>query len=123
MRLAQGGKLGANAGTTLIVQLLSFDVAEIAPALILIGVLMFRSASAGPHDFGRVLIWLGLLLMALLQQFDVRCGSTSEVIQSRDHVRIPSNIKTSKPTLRGGLVVLKDKTARMSAMSLWRSLH
>ncbi len=59
--------LGANVGTTLIVQVLSFNVAEIAPALILIGVLMFRRASAGPRDFGRVLIGLGLLLMALAQ--------------------------------------------------------
>jgi phosphate:Na+ symporter len=59
--------LGANIGTTLIVQLLSFDVAEVAPALILIGVLMFRRGSAGPRDFGRVLIGLGLLLMALRQ--------------------------------------------------------
>jgi phosphate:Na+ symporter len=57
--------LGANVGTTLIVQVLSFDIAEIAPALILIGVLMFRRASAAPRDFGRVLIGLGLLLMAL----------------------------------------------------------
>jgi phosphate:Na+ symporter len=59
--------LGANVGTTLIVQLLSFNVAEVAPALILIGVLMFRRTSAGPRDFGRVLIGLGLLLMALHQ--------------------------------------------------------
>ncbi len=59
--------LGANVGTTLIVQLLSFHVAEVAPALILIGVLMFRRTSAGPRDFGRVLIGLGLLLMALNQ--------------------------------------------------------
>jgi phosphate:Na+ symporter len=57
--------LGANVGTTLIVQVLSFDVAEIAPALILIGILMFRRASAAPRDFGRVLIGLGLMLMAL----------------------------------------------------------
>ena len=59
--------LGANVGTTLIVQLLSFNVAEIAPALILIGVLMFRRTSAAPRDFGRVLVGLGLLLMALRQ--------------------------------------------------------
>jgi len=59
--------LGANVGTTLIVQLLSFHVAEVAPALILIGVLMFRRTSAAPRDFGRVLIGLGLLLMALSQ--------------------------------------------------------
>ena len=63
--------LGANVGTTLIVQLLSFDVAEVAPALILIGLLMFRRASAGPRDFGRVLIGLGLLLMALHQFVDL----------------------------------------------------
>jgi phosphate:Na+ symporter len=59
--------LGANVGTTLIVQLLSFNVAEVAPALILVGVLMFRRTSASPRDFGRVLIGLGLLLMALRQ--------------------------------------------------------
>ncbi len=57
--------LGANIGTTLIVQLLSFNVSDFAPALILIGVLMFRRASAGPRDFGRVLIGLGLVLLAL----------------------------------------------------------
>lgn len=59
--------LGANVGTTLIVQLLSFDVAEAAPALVLIGVLVFRRGSAGPRDFGRMLIGLGLVLMALHQ--------------------------------------------------------
>ena len=59
--------LGANVGTTLIVQLLSFDVAEVAPVLILIGVMMFRRASAAPRDFGRVLIGLGLVLTALHQ--------------------------------------------------------
>jgi phosphate:Na+ symporter len=59
--------LGANVGTTLIVQLLSFNVAEVAPGMILIGVLMFRRTSAAPRDFGRVLIGLGLVLMALSQ--------------------------------------------------------
>src|SRR5580692_2914244 len=63
--------LGANVGTTLIVQLLSFDVAQVAPALILIGVMMFRRASAAIRDFGRVLIGLGLLLMALHQFVDL----------------------------------------------------
>ncbi len=59
--------LGANVGTTLIVQVLSFNVNEAAPALILVGVIMFRRATAGPRDFGRVLIGLGLILMALNQ--------------------------------------------------------
>ncbi len=60
--------LGANVGTTLIVQILSFDVAAIAPALILIGVLLFRRAGAArTRDLGRVSIGLGLVLMALHQ--------------------------------------------------------
>lgn len=59
--------LGANVGTTLIVQVLSFDVATIAPILILAGVLLFRRAQARIRDFGRVLIGLGLVLMALSQ--------------------------------------------------------
>jgi phosphate:Na+ symporter len=58
--------LGANVGTTLIVQVLSFNVAEVAPALILLGVIMFRRANlARTRDLGRVAIGLGLMLMAL----------------------------------------------------------
>lgn len=63
--------LGANVGTTLIVQLLSFDVSQIAPVLVLVGFLMFRRATAGPRDFGRVLIGLGLMLTALHQLLDL----------------------------------------------------
>lgn len=60
--------LGANVGTTLIVQVLSFDIAAVAPALILIGVLLFRRAGATrTRDLGRVAIGLGLMLMALHQ--------------------------------------------------------
>ena len=58
--------LGANVGTTLIVQAFSFDVSDVAPVLILLGVLMFRRAqSTRPRDLGRVAIGLGLMLMAL----------------------------------------------------------
>ena len=58
--------LGANVGTTLIVQVLSFDVSAVSPALILIGVLMFRrGANAPTHDLGRVFIGLGLTLIHL----------------------------------------------------------
>ncbi|MFM0030767.1 Na/Pi cotransporter family protein [Paraburkholderia madseniana] len=60
--------LGANVGTTLIVQVLSFDVAAASLAVILVGVLMFRKASnTRAHDLGRVLIGLGLMLLALHQ--------------------------------------------------------
>ncbi len=64
--------LGANVGTTLIVQVFAFDVALASPALILIGVLMFRrDSSTRAHDLGRVLIGLGLMLLALTQLLTV----------------------------------------------------
>ena len=59
--------LGANVGTTLIVQVLSFNVTAVAPILILAGVTMFRKMTQAPRDFGRVLIGLGLVLLALHQ--------------------------------------------------------
>lgn len=58
--------LGANVGTTLIVQVLSFNVAAVAPVLFIVGLVAFRS---GPRsrvkDLGRVAIGLGLMLLAL----------------------------------------------------------
>ena len=57
--------LGGNVGTTLIVQVLAFDVSAVAPILVLIGYLLFRRAKAAMRDFGRVVIGLGLLLLAL----------------------------------------------------------
>ena len=64
---ALAAMLGANVGTTLIVQLVSFHVDELAPLLILIGVVMWRRSKAAFRDFGRVPIGLGLLLMSLGQ--------------------------------------------------------
>ena len=64
--------LGANVGTTLIVQLLSLDVSAVTPALILLGVLMFRRGSVTrTRDLGRVAIGLGLMLLALHQLLDL----------------------------------------------------
>src|SRR5215475_1261732 len=58
--------LGANVGTTLIVQLLSFNVAAAAPVLFIAGVIAFRSGSRTTvKDLGRVAIGLGLVLLAL----------------------------------------------------------
>ena len=60
--------LGANVGTTLIVQVLSFDVSRVAPLFVLIGVLMFRRGTlTRTRDLGRVGIGLGLMLIALSQ--------------------------------------------------------
>lgn len=65
---ALAAMLGANVGTTLIVQLLSFDLTSAAPILILAGVWMFRRYPPGrTRDLGRVFIGLGLLLLSLHQ--------------------------------------------------------
>jgi phosphate:Na+ symporter len=64
--------LGANIGTTLIVQILSFNVAALSPGLILAGVMLFRRhSSTRAHDLGRVFIGLGLMLLALHQLLEM----------------------------------------------------
>jgi phosphate:Na+ symporter len=58
--------LGANVGTTLIVQVLSFNVDAAAPVLLVIGVLAFkRGQRTRVRDLGRVAIGLGLMLLSL----------------------------------------------------------
>ena len=58
--------LGANVGTTLIVQVLSFNVSAAAPILLAAGVLAFKRAPRTRiRDLGRVAIGLGLMLLAL----------------------------------------------------------
>lgn len=58
--------LGANVGTALVAQVLSFNVAAIAPPLVLCGVLTFRwSSGSRVRNIGRAVIGLGLMLMSL----------------------------------------------------------
>jgi phosphate:Na+ symporter len=58
--------LGANVGTTLIVQALSFNVTAAAPILFIVGLLAFRSGGRSKlKDVGRVSIGLGLMLLSL----------------------------------------------------------
>lgn len=58
--------LGANVGTTLIVQVLTFDVAAIAPVFVLIGIVAFKKGGkTQTRDLGRVSIGIGLVLLAL----------------------------------------------------------
>src|ERR1700733_12323524 len=58
--------LGANVGTTLIVQLLSFDISALAPVLFVIGLVVFRIGGTSlTRAIGRVAIGLGLILLAL----------------------------------------------------------
>jgi phosphate:Na+ symporter len=63
---ALAAMLGANVGTTLIVQVLTFNVMAVVPILFLAGIVLFRRAPTKRiHDFGRVSIGLGLVLVAL----------------------------------------------------------
>ncbi len=58
--------LGANVGTTLIVQVLSFDISLLFPALIFLGYFAYRRGSSSRlRDLGRVTIGLGLMLLSL----------------------------------------------------------
>jgi len=58
--------LGANVGTALIVQVLSFNVSAVAPVLLLVGIIAFRRGGrTRTRDLGRVAIGLGLMLLAL----------------------------------------------------------
>ena len=58
--------LGANVGTTLIVQVLSFDMTMVFPVLIAVGVFAFRQGrGTRVQDLGRVSIGLGLILLSL----------------------------------------------------------
>ncbi len=58
--------LGADVGTTLVVQVLSFDLSWVSPLLIVGGLLAFSAGqSTRQKDLGRVAIGLGLILLAL----------------------------------------------------------
>lgn len=63
--------LGANVGTALIVKALSFDVATVAPVLVLVGAVAFRRASgAKGKAIGRIAIGLGLVLLGLMRMVE-----------------------------------------------------
>jgi phosphate:Na+ symporter len=58
--------LGANVGTTLIVQVLSFNISAVAPVLFVIGLITFRAGGQNvSRALGRIAIGLGLTLLAL----------------------------------------------------------
>ncbi len=60
--------LGADVGTSLVAQALSFDIHWLSPLLILLGVALFMSGRATRfQDIGRLVVGLGLMLLALRQ--------------------------------------------------------
>src|SRR3954453_13588172 len=87
--------LGANVGTTLIVQILSFNIAAVAPILFIIGLFAFRT---GPRsrikDIGRVSIGLGLMLLALHILLD-----TLAPAENAPGMRVFMNAITGDPVL------------------------
>ena len=87
--------LGANVGTTLIVQILSFNVSSLAPVLFVLGLVAFRSgARSRIKDVGRVSIGLGLMLLALHILLD-----TMAPAETAPGVRVFMNAITGDPVL------------------------
>jgi phosphate:Na+ symporter len=87
--------LGANVGTTLIVQVLSFNIFAVAPILFIVGLVAFR---AGAHtrvkDLGRVVIGLGLMLLALHVLIDSLAPA-----ETAPSVRVLLNAITNDPVM------------------------
>src|SRR3981189_11465 len=87
--------LGANVGTTLIVQILSFNIAAAAPVLFILGLVAFRGgARSRIKDLGRVAIGLGLVLLALHILLD-----TLAPAENAPGVRVWLSAITSDPIL------------------------
>ena len=87
--------LGANVGTTLIVQVLSFDISAAAPVLFVIGLVAFRSgARSRIKDVGRVSIGLGLMLLAL----HILLGTLAPA-ENAPSVRVLMSAMTGDPVL------------------------
>lgn len=58
--------LGADVGTTLVAQVLSFDLSFLSPLLLVVGVVMHKTLKRTLHrQIGRAAIGLGLMLLAL----------------------------------------------------------
>ncbi len=58
--------LGADVGTTLVAQILTFDLSALSPFLIAVGVAMFTYSDGGrTRDIGRLVLGIGMMLLAL----------------------------------------------------------
>ena len=58
--------LGADVGTTLVAQILTFDLSALSPFMIALGVAMFTYSDAGrTRDIGRLLLGIGIMLLSL----------------------------------------------------------
>ena len=58
--------LGADVGTTIVAQILTFDLSALSPMLVAIGVAMFTYSDGGrTRDLGRLALGIGMMLLAL----------------------------------------------------------
>lgn len=106
--------LGANVGTTLIVQVLSFNIAAIAPILFVLGLVAFRT---GPRsrikDIGRVCIGLGLMLLSLHILLD-----TLAPAENAPGVRVVMSSITGDPVLCIAIAALVTWAVHSSVASV-----
>jgi phosphate:Na+ symporter len=87
--------LGANVGTTLVVQALSFNISVVTPVLLCVGLVAFkRSGRTRTRDLGRVAIGAGLMLLAL----HILLGALGPA-QSSPAARALLNAITGQPVL------------------------
>ena len=87
--------LGANLGSTLITQIFAVDITAVAPVLVLIGVVLFRSSGDGrAKNRGRVGIGLGLMLLAL-----GALGRTLVPVETAPPLRAVLEALTGEPVL------------------------
>jgi len=87
--------LGANVGTSLVVQLLSLNISALAPVLLVAGVIAFRQGKKTiVRDLGRVAVGLGLMLVSLHILLD-----TLAPAENAPGVRTIMGLVTNQPLL------------------------
>jgi len=85
--------LGANIGTTLVVQLVSFNIGALFPLLMFVGLIAVgRNRRAVTRDVGRALIGLALMLLALRMLVE-----TMQPLEASDSLRQMMQILTVDP--------------------------
>ena len=102
--------LGANVGSTLIVQAFSLDLSWISPACLLIGMAMFEKGKGSRKgDIGRASIGLGLMLLAL-----TLLVSTVQPAETAPALRTVLGALADEPALNAALACLLTWAAHSS---------
>lgn len=97
--------LGANIGSTLIVQAFSLNLSWISPACLVVGMAMFeRGKGSQMRDFGRAIIGLGLMLLALELLVDTMA---------------PAEAAPALRTVLGALADMPALNAAIAALLTW----